>query len=141
MAKQVIRSSVLVGLILLAMAAWPANAENANYEDAVKLNNRGVALMGQQFTQKAARSFAAAMKADPELAQPAINEGIALLTLENLAGAKAALRKRLHSTPDNPQAWYNLGLAQHSDNELDEALKSFQASGEAGSEGRRLVLL
>ena len=28
--------------------------------------------------------------------------------------------------PGNAQAWYNLGLAQHADNELDAALTSFQ---------------
>ena len=28
--------------------------------------------------------------------------------------------------PKSAQAWYNLGLAQHADNELDDALKSFQ---------------
>ena len=35
-------------------------------------------------------------------------------------------RRPSHWIPNNPQAWYNLGLAQHADNELDDALKSFQ---------------
>ena len=51
-----------------------------------------------------------------------------MLTLERVDAAKAALEKAITLTPDNPQAWYNLGLAEHSDNELDEALKSFQTA-------------
>jgi len=37
--------------------------------DAVRLNNRGVAQMGQQFTDRAAATFADAFKKDPKLAQ------------------------------------------------------------------------
>jgi len=36
-----------------------------------------VALMGQQFTERAAQTFAQAFQKDPKLAQAAINEGIA----------------------------------------------------------------
>ncbi len=82
--------------------------------------------MGQQFTEKAADSFAEAMKADPKLAQAAINDGIALLTLQKLDEAKAALQKAIQLDAKNPQAWYNLGLAQHADNEVEAALKSFK---------------
>ena len=32
----------------------------------------------------------------------------------------------MRSNPNNPQAWYNLGLAQHADNELEAALASFK---------------
>lgn len=123
-AMRPMRNGVVFGLMLAA--AWQASAQKAGYEQAVTLNNRGVAQMGQQFTEKAAETFAAAMKADPELAQPAINEGIALLTLEKLDEAKATLKKAIALDPKNPQAWYNLGLAEHASNELDEALKSFQ---------------
>ncbi len=94
--------------------------------DAVRLNNRGVALMGQQFTEKAEQSFAEAFKKDPKLAQAAINDGIALLTLQKIDDAKKALKAAIEIDPTSPQAWYNLGLAQHADNELDDALKSFQ---------------
>ena len=94
--------------------------------DAVRLNNRGVALMGQQFTEKAEQAFAEAFKKDPKLAQAAINDGIALLTLQKIDDAKKALQAAIAIDPNSPQAWYNLGLAQHADNELDDALKSFQ---------------
>jgi tetratricopeptide (TPR) repeat protein len=97
-----------------------------NYAEAVRLNNRGVALMGQQFTDKAADTFAEAVKADPKLAQAYVNEGIALLTLQKLDGAEKALQTATVLDPKNPQAWYNLGLAQHAANDLENALKSFQ---------------
>jgi tetratricopeptide (TPR) repeat protein len=110
----------------LVLAAVQAGAQAGHYGEAVRLNNRGVAQMGQQFTEKAAESFAEAMKADPKLAQAATNEGIALLTLQKLDGAKTALEKAIELDQKNPQAWYNLGLAQHAGDDLDGALKSFQ---------------
>ncbi len=114
--------------LMLLVAAWQAGAQAGKIGEAVRLNNRGVAQMGQQFTEKAADSFGEAMNADPKLAQAAINDGIALLTLQNLDGAKASLQKAIALDAKNPQAWYNLGLAQHAGNELDDALKSFQAA-------------
>jgi tetratricopeptide (TPR) repeat protein len=93
---------------------------------AIRINNKGVAQMGQQFTDKAAASFADAFKKDPKLAQAAINQGIALMTLQKLDEAQKALHAALALDPDNAQAWYNLGLAQHADNEVEAALASFQ---------------
>ena len=106
--------------------AAQATAQGSNYAEAVRLNNRGVALMGQQFTEKAADAFAQAAKTDPKLAQAYVNEGIALLTLQKLDAAEKALQQAIALDPKNPQAWYNLGLAQHAANDLDNALKSFQ---------------
>ncbi|KAA6456894.1 tetratricopeptide repeat protein [Acidobacteria bacterium AB60] len=116
----------MILLMLVALGARGATALADDYDEAVRLNNRGVALMGQQFTDKAADSFAGAIKADPKLEQIYVNEGIALLTLQRLDEAKVALQKAISLSAKNPQAWYNLGLAQHAGNDLDEALKSFQ---------------
>ena len=82
--------------------------------------------MGQQFTEPAAESFAASFKKDPTLSQAAINQGIALMTLQKLDEAKKALQTAIALDPKNPQAFYNLGLAQHAGNELEPALASFQ---------------
>ncbi len=103
-----------------------AGAEARFNADAVRLNNRGVAQMGQQFTDKAADSFAEAFKKDPKMAQAAINEGIALMTLQKLDEAKNSLRAALILDPNSAQAWYNLGLVQKSNNEIEAALDSFQ---------------
>jgi hypothetical protein len=69
----------VVGIVLMA---GYARGEAAGRAEAVRLNNRGVAQMGQQFTEKAADSFADAMKADPKLAQAAYArlEGLASST-------------------------------------------------------------
>ncbi len=48
------------------------------------------------------------------------------MTLQKLDEAKVALNAALALEPGSPQAWYNLGLAQHAGNELEAALKSFQ---------------
>ena len=114
----------MTAISILLLAA--ADAEERFNADAIRLNNRGVALMGQQFTEKAEEAFAEAFQTDPKLAQAAVNEGIALMTLQKVDEAKAALKKGIALDPNNPQAWYNLGLAQHANNELDDALKSFQ---------------
>ena len=112
--------------VILLAGAVTAGAQAGFKPDAIRLNNRGVALMGQQFTEKAEQSFAEAFKQDPKLAQAAINDGIALLTLQKIDEAGKALRTALALDPNNAQGWYNLGLAQHANNELDDALKSFQ---------------
>jgi len=110
---------------VLGLAA--AQAAAMRYDaDAVRLNNRGVALMGQQFTDRAAEAFSESMKKDPKFAQAAINEGIAMLTLQKLDEAKKALQAGLALDPNSAQGWYNLGLAQHAGNELDAAVASFQ---------------
>src|SRR3569833_2953178 len=112
-------------IVLLAFAVIAGVVVRFNPE-AVRLNYRGVALMGQQFTEKAEEAFAEAFLKDPKLAQAATNEGIALMTLQKIDEAKVALKKAIALDPNNPQSWYNLGLAQHANNELDDALKSFQ---------------
>ncbi len=113
---------------LLFLAGMPAFcAEQKHYHtEAIRLNNRGVALMGQQFTERAAGNFAEAFKKDPKLAQAAINEGIALLTQQKVNEAKKWLQQAIALDPSSAQAWYNLGLAQHAGNELADALASFQ---------------
>ena len=114
-------------LLLAFLICTPfISAQNQPDTGAILLNNRGVALMGQQSTQRAADTFAAAFQKDPKLAQAAINEGIALLVLEKLDDAKSYLRKAIALDPNNPQAWYNLGLALHASNNLTDALADFQ---------------
>jgi tetratricopeptide (TPR) repeat protein len=112
--------------LALGLSALLASAETSIDPEAIRLNNRGVALMGQQFTDRAAESFDAAVKRDPRFAQAEINYGIALLTLQKLDEAQKALQAGVALDPNSAQAWYNLGLAQHAGNDLDGALKSFQ---------------
>jgi tetratricopeptide (TPR) repeat protein len=115
-----------LAFLIVAAAVAVCGAQTHFDAEAVRLNNRGVAQMGQQFTDRAAESFAAAFQKDPKLAQAEVNEGIALLTLQKTDEAKKALHAALDLDPDSAQAWYNLGLAQHADNDLEAALASFQ---------------
>jgi len=113
-------------LALALLLASAAGAERRFDAEAVRLNNRGVAEMSQQFTDRAAASFAAAFQKDPKLAQAAINEGIALLYLQKPPDAKSYFQKAITLDPASAQAWYNMGLAEHAANELEPALASFQ---------------
>jgi tetratricopeptide (TPR) repeat protein len=101
-------------------------AQTRHDAEAVRLNNRGVAQMSQQFTERAADSFAQAIKKDPTLVKAAVNEGIALITLQKIDEAKVVLKQAIALDSNSAQAWYNLGLAQHAGNELEAALASFQ---------------
>ena len=115
-----------VAVTVLAMVAAEVGAETRFDAEAVRTNNRGVAQMGQQFTERAAGTFAEAFKKDEKLAQAAVNEGIAQMALQKLDEAKSWLQKAIALDETSAQAWYNLGLAQHSGNELEAALASFQ---------------
>jgi tetratricopeptide (TPR) repeat protein len=124
MGTMTIRTTMTV--VLLLLAATMAGGQMHYDAEAIRQNNRGVAQMGQQFTERAAASFAGAFKKDPRMAQAAINEGIALLAQQKLDEAKKALEQAIVLNPASAQAWYNLGLAQHGGNELTDALASFQ---------------
>ncbi len=120
---------IRIGLTIcgsIGLIASVAGAQARFDAEAVRLNNRGVAQMGQQFTERAAETFAAAFQRDPKLAQAATNEGIALMALQKLEEAKKAFRQAIGLDAASAQAWYNLGLAQHAGNELEPALASFQ---------------
>ena len=77
-----------LALALISAATILAGAQERFDAEAVRLNNRGVAEMSQQFTDRAVASFTEAIKKDPKLAQADINQGIALLTLQKLDEAK-----------------------------------------------------
>lgn len=110
--------------VLLGMQLSKAQAQTS--AEAIRLNNRGVALMSQQFTERAAENFSAAFHKDPKLAQAAINEGIALFVLQKLDESKSYLQAAIALDPHNPQAWYNLGLVLHASNDLANAAASFE---------------
>lgn len=121
-----IRRSCLLALASLLTLGGIAQSAPHFDPEAVQLNNRGVALMGQQATQKALEAFTAAVKKDPKFAQAAVNEGIAFLALQKLDDSKRMLQRAIAIDPNDPQAWYNLGLAQHDANETEAALASFK---------------
>jgi len=60
-----------VVLVVFAVVAAECGAQARFDAEAVRTNNRGVAQMGQQFTERAAGTFAEAFKKDEKLAQAA----------------------------------------------------------------------
>ena len=121
------RTAIFTSAILLSMSAFAQPARRIDPE-AVRLNNRGVALMGQQSTEKALESFVESFKKDSRFAQAATNEGIALLALQRLDDSAQILHKAIALNPASAQAWYGLGLVQHAGNEAEAALESFKQS-------------
>jgi tetratricopeptide (TPR) repeat protein len=103
----------------------------------MRLNNRGVALMGQQFTERAADTFAEAFKKTPSWRRPRSTKALRCLTLQKLDEAKKWLLQKGHRfDPDSAQAWYNLGLAQHAGNELERSAPSFQQAAKLDPQRR-----
>ena len=131
----------LLALVFFA-AVGAAGAAAPKFDgEAVRTNNRGVAEMGQQFPERAAASFAEAFKRDGKLTQAAINEGIALLYLQKTAEAEKVLQVALAQDAGSAQGWYNLGLAQHAEFELEAALKSFENAAKADPRDADSIIL
>ncbi len=125
------RNAGPLALVISVVTSAAAGAQGHLSVEAAELNNRGVAQMSQQFTERAAGNFAEAFQKDPKLTQAAINEGIALMASQKLDDAKKALLQAIALEPGNPQAWYNLGLVQHAGNEQEPALVSFEEAVKA----------
>ena len=119
-----------VGVVLLAcfLCHSVARAEHpaAGSVEAARLNNVGVAYMNQQLTDKALQKFDAAHATDNSAAVPLLNKGIALLYLRKLGEAEEALKAASTLAPNDPRAWYSLGLARFDGGSQQEALVAFQ---------------
>ncbi len=107
---------------LIASAAKPTRPSM----EAARLNNIGVALMNQQFTDKALQKFEEAHKTDTSAAVPLLNKGIALLYLRRLPEAEEALKSATAIDANNARAWYSLGLAHFDGGGQQVALGDFQ---------------
>src|SRR3981081_4180975 len=55
-----------------------------------------------------------------------LNQGIALLNLQKVDEAKAALAAALKQDPKNPNAWYNLGLLAKNTGDAPAAIDAFK---------------
>src|SRR5581483_6253288 len=59
-----------------------------------------------------------------------VNEGIALLNLQQIEQARQILLEAVKTDPGNARAWYNLGLLYRGDNQPKAALDAFQHASE-----------
>src|SRR5205807_4112988 len=55
-----------------------------------------------------------------------LNLGVALLSQQKLAPARASLEEAARLLPDDPYAWYNLGLVYKDTGEAEKAIEAFQ---------------
>ncbi len=120
--------------VFALMTAIFAGAQTRNHAaprkdvaaEALRLNNVGVAYMGQQRLEAALRTFRRAGQLDPRLKAARLNAAIALLNLQRFTPARRLLQTMVQRDPDNAVAWYNLGLLERAEGNDKAALDDFQ---------------
>lgn len=117
------RSLLLCACVALAAAAIFAAAPEDPHSrpdpssEAARLNNLGAAYMNQQLFEKGLKAFQQAAALDPKLQIVVLNQGIALLNLARIEPAKGLLEAAGKNAPNDPHAWFSLGLLyKNSDN-------------------------
>ena len=102
--------------IFAATTQKPATSP-PNSTEAARLNNLGAAYMNQQLFEKGLKAFQDAAALDPKLQIARLNQGVALLNLTRIDPAKVFLEDAVKKNPNDPHAWFNLGLLyKNSDN-------------------------
>src|SRR5882762_2154543 len=118
-----IASLFCVSALLLALIG----ASTApNPQEAVRLNNIGVAYMNQQLFEKGLKAFEEAAAKDPNLKVTTLNRGVALLNLQRVDEAKALLQKAAQDDPKDAHPWYNLGLYYKNSDSAQSAIDAFR---------------
>ena len=121
-----IRLSLVLLLMFCRTLQGMTVEETRAQRDAVRLNNIGTALMNQQLLDKAIDKFDEAHRVDPSLNAAELNKGIALLYLQRLPEATTALQHAAAQAPNDPRAWYVLGLLYRVDNKPQPSAEAFQ---------------
>src|SRR5229473_5051326 len=117
-----LRLTLIAAISLAAFGIFAATTQKAapsaaNPVEAARLNNLGAAYMNQQLFEKGLKAFQEAAALDPELQVAALNQGVALLNLTRIDPAKALLEAAVKKNPNDPHAWFSLGLLyKNSDN-------------------------
>src|SRR4051794_27888002 len=118
---------ILSAILVLRAAQMPSRpAESSAPVEAIRLNNLGVASMNQQKFEQGLQWFEKAAAADPTLVVARVNQAIALINLQRYDPARELLSSVTTTDPQNPRAWYNLGLLQKSTGDAEASLASFQ---------------
>ena len=120
------RRSLLVVVALLVTSAFAQNQKKPDRDEAIRLNNIGVAFMNQQAMEKAVAKFDEALKADPSFSTAELNKGIALLNLQKLNDAEQALKNAAAAQPKNPRVWFNLGLLHRNQAKNEAAVEDLK---------------
>src|ERR1700733_13985211 len=108
-----------------AAASAPPAAAPSDSSDALRFNTLGVAYMNQQKFADAQKYFEKSLAADPIFSIARVNLGASLLSQQKPAPARAALEQAAKELPDDPYAWYNLGLVYKDSSEIEKGIAAF----------------
>jgi tetratricopeptide (TPR) repeat protein len=106
----------------------PAAQKRAPHVDpaeAYRLNTLGVAYMNQQRPADAQKLFEQSLAADPTFEVARVNLGISLLAQQKLEPARTALAAGAEKLPQDPYAWYNLGLVYKDLGDAEKGVAAF----------------
>ena len=125
---------VSVGLVLSlasgVSARRQAPARVTATDEAIRLNNLGVASMNQQKPEVALERFEAAATADASLVAARVNQAIAMTALQRYEPAQQILDAVVKADPTHVRAWFNLGLLTRTLGDTDVALAAFTRATE-----------
>jgi tetratricopeptide (TPR) repeat protein len=112
-----------------AAQAPAAQAQRAtpqyNTAEAYRLNTLGVAYMNQQRPADAQKYFEQSLGVDPTFEVARLNLGISLLAQQKLELARTALAAAAAKLPQDPYAWYNLGLVYKDLGDAEKGVEAF----------------
>src|SRR5258707_1903368 len=106
--------------------AAPKSQTKSDEGEAFRNNTVAVVNINQQNFAEAKKYFAKALAADAKFAIARLNLGIALLSQQKLEPARAALEEATRLLPNDPYAWYNLGLLYKDTGEPEKGIEAFQ---------------
>jgi Flp pilus assembly protein TadD len=125
-------SIVCVGATVLYSRAaqtpsLPAQKATPHYNaaEAYRLNTLGVAYMNQQRPADAQKLFEQSLATDPSFEVARVNLGISLLAQQKLEPARTALAAAAEKLPQDPYAWYNLGLVYKDLGDAEKGIDAF----------------
>jgi tetratricopeptide (TPR) repeat protein len=101
------------------------SAPHIDPAEAYRLNTLGVAYMNQQRPADAQKLFEQSLVADPQFEVARANLGISLLAQQKLEPARTALAAAAEKLPQDPYAWYNLGLVYKDLGDAEKGVAAF----------------
>jgi tetratricopeptide (TPR) repeat protein len=111
---------------IFAAAPEDSSSKAAPATEAARRNNLGAAYMNQQLFEKGLKAFQEATALDAGLKIAALNQGIALLNLTRIDPAKTFLEAASKDNPNDPHAWFNLGLLYKNSDNPQGAVQAFR---------------
>ncbi len=116
----------LAAATIIAAAPQDPHSKSDPSTEAARLNNLGAAYMNQQLFEKGLKAFQEASALDPKLQIASLNQGIALLNLARIDPAKGLLEAAGKNAPNDPHAWFSLGLLYKNSDSPQGSVEAFR---------------